>query len=268
MLYLSATLLGVVQGLTEFLPISSSAHLILARAFFGWDGEAFGLPFDVAVHVGTLTATLCYFRADLWPIIAAAPAALTGGGGRYGRLVRLIVVGTVPIGLLGVLAADVIEQRLRTPIVCGITLAGGAIAMLVAERMRQRGSREPGDMRPAEAFAIGCGQAAALIPGFSRSGTTITIAMLLGFRREAGARFTFLMSIPAIVAAAGRTALEARRTGVSVDVGLFLIGAVTAAVVGYVVVTYFIRYLANHPLDAFAYYRLALAFSVVVWLIA
>ncbi|MBI4265578.1 MAG: undecaprenyl-diphosphate phosphatase [Acidobacteria bacterium] len=266
MTYLFATLLGIAQGLTEFLPISSSAHLILARAFFGWDSAAFGLPFDVALHVGTLAAVLYYFRADLWPLMLATPAALTGGGGRYGRLVRLILVGTVPIVVFGLLAADIVEQRLRTPVVCAVTLAVGAIGMLVAERIRER-TRDQDDIRPLEALAIGCGQAAALIPGFSRSGTTIAMAMFLGIRRDEGARFTFLMSMPAIVAAAGRTALEVRRTGAPVDAGVFLVGTAVAAVVGYVAVKYLIGYLVRHSLDVFAYYRLALAAAVGVWLV-
>lgn len=255
-----------MQGLTEFLPISSSAHLILARAFFGWNSDVFGLPFDVAVHIGTLAAVLWYFRRDVWPMLVASPAALSGGGGRYGRLVRLIGVGTVPIVVFGLLAADVIEARLRTPVVCAITLAAGAIGMMIAERVR-RGDRDRDTITAGEAFAIGCGQAAALVPGFSRSGTTITIAMLFGFRREAGARFTFLMSIPAVLIAAVRTACDVSESGASIDAGLFVVGAVVAGVVGYLAVKYFIRYLAHHSLDVFAYYRLALSGAVVIWLV-
>lgn len=265
MTYLFATLLGIVQGLTEFLPISSSAHLILARAFFGWNSDAFGLPFDVALHIGTLAAVLYYFRSDLWPLIASTPTALVGGRGRYARLVRLIVIGTVPIGLFGMLAADFIEERLRTPVVCAYTLALGAAGMMIAERVR-RHDRGEDAITGVEALIIGCGQAAALVPGFSRSGTTITIAMLFGIRREAGARFVFLMSIPAIIAAAVRETLAIRGTGVSIDAGLFLVGVIAAGSVGYLAVKYFIRYLASHSLDVFAYYRFALAASVVIWL--
>lgn len=268
MTYLLAVVLGVVQGLTEFLPISSSAHLILARAFLGFDGAAqgLGLPFDVAVHLGTLAAVLYYFRRDLGPLAVAAPAALRGAGGAGGHMVRLIVAGTVPIIMLGLLAADWLET-LREPVVCAATLAIGAAGMLVAERVRP-GTRGEGEITLVEALAIGCGQAAALFPGMSRSGTTITVAMLLGIRRGAAARFVFLMSIPAVLAAAGREALALRDTGLSgPELGVFAVGVVVSGVVGYVTVKYLIRYLGSHSLDVFAYYRFALAGAVVVWLL-
>lgn len=269
--YAYATLLGVVQGLTEFLPVSSSAHLILARAFFGWDAQGLGLAFDVATHLGTLAAVLYYFRGDLRPLAAAGPAALTGGGGERGHVVRLVIAGTLPIVIIGLLLSEWLES-LRDPplgaVVCAVTLTIGAVGMMIAERARQT-SRGDGDITLGEAFTIGIGQALALFPGMSRSGTTITIAMLLGIRREAAARFTFLMSIPAVLAAAGREALALR--GVALDgrtLVIFALGIVVAGVVGYLAVKYLIRYLANHSLDVFAYYRLALAAAVAVWLAA
>lgn len=265
--YAFATVLGCVQGLTEFLPVSSSAHLILARAFFGWDAQGFGLAFDVATHLGTLGAVLWYFRADLGPLAAAAPRAMLGGGGRRGRVVRLVVTGTVPIIIVGLLAAEWLET-LREPAVCAVALAVGAAGMMAAERVRAA-SRGDEAITLGEAFAIGCGQAAALVPGMSRSGTTITIAMLLGIRREAAARFTFLMSIPAVMAAAGRETVALWDTPIDpATVGFFVVGVVTAGVVGYLSVKYLIQYLASHSLDVFAYYRFALAAAVVVWLVA
>jgi undecaprenyl-diphosphatase len=266
--YAFATLLGIVQGLTEFLPVSSSAHLILARLVFGWDAQGLGLAFDVATHIGTLVAVLYYFRADLGPLAAAAPAALAGGGGARGHLVRLVAAGTVPIIIFGLVAMDWLETLRDDPALCAATLAIGGVGMMVAERVRAT-SRGDEDITLAEAFAIGCGQAAALFPGMSRSGTTITIAMLLGIRREAAARFTFLMSIPAVIAAAGREALALR--GVPLDgrtLAMFAIGIAVAGVVGYLAVKYLIRYLASHSLDVFAYYRFALAAAVVAWLAA
>jgi len=264
--YAFATLLGVVQGLTEFLPVSSSAHLILARAFFGWDAHGLGLAFDVATHLGTLAAVLYYFRADLWPMIAAGPAALTGGGGARGHVVRLVVAGTVPIVVFGLLASDWLET-LREPVVCAVMLVVGAVLMLAAERLRPT-SRGDQEITLVEAVVIGIGQAAALFPGMSRSGTTISLAMLMGIRREAAARFTFLMSIPAVMAAAGREGLALRDTKlVASDLWMFAVGIVVAGVVGYLAVKYLIRYLANHSLDVFAYYRFALAASVVLWLV-
>ena len=265
--YAFATLLGIVQGLTEFLPVSSSAHLILAREFFGWDAQGLGLAFDVATHLGTLAAVLYYFRGELWPLAAAGPAALAGGGGARGHVVRLVVAGTVPIVAVGLLVdLDWLEQ-LREPAICAATLSVGAVLMMVAERARAT-SRGDQDITMAEAFVIGIGQAAALVPGMSRSGTTISLAMLMGIRREAAARFTFLMSIPAVMAAAAREAVALRE--VTLDAAAFAmfgVGIVVAGVVGYLAVKYLIRYLANNSLDVFAYYRFALAGAVVAWLV-
>jgi undecaprenyl-diphosphatase len=263
--YLVAVALGVVQGLTEFLPISSSAHLILARAFFDWNVDALGLVFDIATHIGTLTAVLWFFSDDLWPMVSAVPQAVTGGSGHHPRLVRLVIAGTVPIVVFGLLAGDWLET-LRDPRVCAATLAIGATGMMIAERVRPN-PRRGQDLTIAEAFLIGCGQAAALFPGMSRSGTTITLAMLLGIRREAAARFTFLMSIPAVLAVAGKQALDVAETGFSAtDAELWVVGAVSAGVTGYLSIKFLIRYLADHSLDVFAYYRFALAAAVVIWL--
>ena len=265
--YAYATLLGIVQGLTEFLPVSSSAHLILAREFFGWDAQGLGLPFDVATHLGTLAAVLYYFRGDLWPLATVTPTALAGGGGARGHLVRLVIAGTVPIVLVGFLADLHWLERLREPAVCAVTLALGALLMMAAERVRTA-TRGDHDITLAEAFVIGIGQAAALVPGMSRSGTTISLSMLMGIRREAAARFTFLMSIPAVMGAAAREAIALREVALDpLAIRMFAIGILVAGVVGYLAVKYLIRYLANNSLDVFAYYRFALAAAVAVWLV-
>ena len=151
---LNAAILGVVQGLTEFLPVSSSGHLILARAFFRWDPGRFGLAFDAAVHVGTLIAVVVYFRREVGRLVAAAPGALTGKAGEYERLGRLIIVGTIPIVIVGVLFGDVIEARIRTPLVVAINLVIGAIGLMWAERLLKR-DREPLALGYGEALAIG-----------------------------------------------------------------------------------------------------------------
>jgi undecaprenyl-diphosphatase len=262
----AAALLGVVQGLTEFLPVSSSGHLILARAFFGWDPGRFGLAFDVACHVGTLLAVVAYFRGDILRLTVAAPAALAGRDGSWERLGRLIIVGTVPVVIVGVLFADAIETTLRSPAVVAAALAVGAIGLIVAEAV---GAKRRGDdtVGYGEALAIGVAQASALVPGISRSGATLTMAMLLGLRREAAARFVFLLSLPAILAAALKEALELSETGIEgLPVTLFVVGLVVSAVVGYLTVKFFIRYLAGHTLHIFAIYRLALAGITVAWL--
>jgi undecaprenyl-diphosphatase len=278
---IQAALLGVVQGLTEFLPVSSSAHLILARAFFGFDGDKFGLPFDVACHVGTLIAVLIYFRGELARMVAALPRlfhpgpARTGrhageksAAGFYARLIWLLVIGTIPAIVVGLLFNDVIERRLRTPGVAAIALGVGAIGFFAAERIGEK-RRDDESLTMAEAFWIGCAQAIALVPGVSRSGVTIMLALFLGLRRAEAARFIFLLAIPAIFAAAAHEAPKVLRAGMSGETAmLFFIGVATSAIVGYAAVKYFIRYLGRHSLDAFAWYRLALAGAAAVWIYA
>ena len=263
----AAILLGIVQGLTEFLPVSSSAHLILARAFFGWEiPPELGLAFDVALHIGTLSAILLYFRREVLGMAVAVPAVLNRQPDPSARLVENVVVGTIPVVIVGLLFSDVIEQVLRTPAVAATALAGGAGGMLVAERLGRR-VRDEHAITWGSAFAIGCAQASALIPGMSRSGTTIALAMFLGFRRDAAARFTFLLAIPAMIAAAGKEALELRHTALAASsVQLFAVGTLVSAGVGYVTIKYFLRFLAGNRLDVFAYYRLALAALTLAWL--
>ena len=264
---LMAALLGVVQGLTEFLPVSSSAHLILARAFFGWEAPEFGLAFDVALHVGTLAAILLFFRAEIAGMIAAVPTMLSPRSGTPGLMLRLIAIGTIPAIAVGVLFDDYIEAHLRTPGVAAVTLAAGAMLMLVAERARVH-HRTEASLTIGDAIVIGAAQASALVPGVSRSGSTIAVGMLLGMRRDAAARFTFLLGIPAIAGAGAREALAMGRTAPSGDtILLFLTGMIVSAVVGYLTIKYFLRFLADNRLDVFAYYRLALSAVTVIWLL-
>jgi undecaprenyl-diphosphatase len=290
---LQAAILGIVQGATEFLPVSSSAHLILARAFFGFDGDKFGLPFDVACHVGTLIAVLIYFRDDVTRMVAALPqlfrpgalhtapereslrssarSSASGGGApravnNDARLVWLLVVGTIPAIVGGLLFNKLIEERLRTPEVAALALAIGGMLFFVAERAGQH-ERSDASLTFTEVFWIGCAQAAALVPGVSRSGATITVALFLGLRRPAAARFIFLLAIPAIVAAAGKEAPKMLKAGMAGDQAtLFLVGIVMSAIVGYLAVRFFIQYLQRHTLDVFGWYRLALAASTAIWL--
>lgn len=267
MTLLAAALLGVVQGLTEFLPVSSSAHLILARAFFGWNGEAFGLPFDVACHVGTLAAVVWYFRRDVIAMAAAAPRALRLQNDPPARQGRLIVLGTVPAVLVAVLFNDWVEERLRTPLVCALTLAAGGLLLLAAERLGRR-VRDERTVDEGDALLLGTAQAAALVPGVSRAGATIATGMLAGLTRHGAARFSFLLGIPAILAAAGKEGVEVARTGFAPgEALLFVVGMVTSAVVGYLTIRYFLRYLARHSLDVFAWYRLVLAAVTFGWLV-
>jgi undecaprenyl-diphosphatase len=267
--FLAAALLGVVQGLTEFLPVSSSAHLVLARAFFGWnvDEGAFGLAFDVALHAGTLVAILIYFRRDIGVILAALPEVLSANRGP-GKVGRLIVIGTIPMVVIGLLFASWLEDHLRTPAVIAVTLAVGGVWLLLAERLGAR-TREEDALTAGGALLVGTAQAAALIPGMSRSGSTISMAMLLGLTRESAARFSFLLGIPAIGAAAAKEGVHILKAGMSFhDAQLFALGMVVSAIVGFLTIKFFLKYLIAHSLDVFAYYRLALAAVTVIWLLA
>ena len=262
---LAAALLGVVQGLTEFLPVSSSGHLVLARAFFGWDLGRYGLAFDVACHVGTLLAVVAYFWRDVQAMIAALPAALTGGEAHHARLVRLVAVGTLPVVIVALVFGDVLEG-IRSPRVVAVTLAVGAIGLLLAERLGSQ-TRDEESIGYGGAVAIGIAQASALVPGVSRSGATLTVAMLMGQRRHSAARFVFLLSLPAVAAAAAKEALDLAEVGIAgAPVLLMVIGLVVSGIVGYLTIKFFLQYLARHSLAVFAYYRLALAGITAVWL--
>ena len=264
---LAAALLGVVQGLTEFLPVSSSGHLILARAVVGWDLGRFGLPFDVACHVGTLLAVVVFFARDIAAMIVALPGAAAGRDGEYERLIRLIAVGCLPLVPVALFWMDAIES-VRSPLVVATTLAIGGAGLLLAEAFGAK-RRDESTIRYAEALAIGIAQACALVPGVSRAGATMTVAMLVGLRRESAARFVFLLSLPAVAAAAAKEALDLSEIGLAgIPITLLMIGLVSSAIVGYLTIRFFLRYLANHSLAVFAYYRFAVALATVAWLLS
>jgi undecaprenyl-diphosphatase len=265
-LLLQAALLGVVQGLTEFLPVSSSAHLLLARLFFGWDAEQFGRPFDVACHVGTLAAILVYFRNDLLQMLTALPRIVSRRD-EPAKLAWLVGVGTIPLIPMGLFLSG-LEDTLRTPKVIVVTLAVVGVAMLVADRLG-RGTRRADELSSGEALALGVAQGMALIPGVSRSGATITTGLAFGLERSSAARFSFLLGVPAMFAAAaheGKHLLGHPMDALTAEV--FVTGIVVSGIVGYATVKYFLRYLASHSLSVFAWYRIALAAATVAWLLA
>jgi undecaprenyl-diphosphatase len=265
----AAVLLGVVQGLTEFLPVSSSAHLIIARMFFNWQADPLVLElFDLAGHVGTLVAVIAFFWTDIVGMLRALPQALTAKPGADGRRIQRIAIGTIPIVIVGGLWGRRLEESVRTPAVAAALLGIGGVLLLIVERIGRHTKREA-DLTPVSALTIGVAQAAALVPGVSRSGVTIGTGLWLGFERETIARFSFLLSIPAIVAAAAKGALDAHHEHVvltSADLQLFAIGAVTSAIVGYLTVRFFLRYLVAHTLDVFAWYRIGVAAVTFIWL--
>ena len=265
---ITAILLGAVQGLTEFLPVSSSAHLILARLLFGVDADRLGMAFDVACHVGTLLAVVAFFRQDLLAMATAIPGVFQRAPDGAARRLQLVVVGTLPVVVLGLLVAGRFEEQIRTPLVASVTLALGALLFFWVERVGSR-RRDDTSLTAGEGLAIGVAQAVALVPGVSRSGATITMGMWLGLTRDAAARFSFVLGVPAIIAAAGHEGLHLLKAGMGRDAAtIFLAGMGTSAIVGYAAIKYFLKYLTSHSLAAFAWYRLVVAALVLGWWLA
>ena len=257
-----AAWLGFVQGLTEFLPISSSAHLILVRDLLGWQAGPAEIAFDVACHLGTLCAVVAYFRNDVVELVGAAPGALVGRNDDLARTGRRVLVATMPIVLVGGLLADQIEH-LRKPSVVALALGGGALALLLAEAIGLR-RRRAETLSLLEAIGLGCAQAAALVPGVSRSGAVITVALLRGLTREEAARFTFLIGIPAILGGGLKAASMLSWDGIAEHMPVLAVGFAVSAVIGYWAVAGLLRYLASHSLSPFAYYRLAVAAALLI----
>ncbi len=258
--------LGVVQGLTEFLPISSSAHLILVRAVLGWDAGELNLAFDVACHLGTLVAVVAYFRGDLAAMIRSIPRALSSRPDADGRRIWLIAAAMLPIVIVALTLGDYLEIARGRPRVTAAALIAGAGLLFLVERLKHRTGTEA-SLTVSGSIGIGIAQALALVPGVSRSGATITAGMLLGMNRLASARFTFLLSVPAIAAAAAHEGLKLRHMALTGnDWALFGVGLATSCVVGYLAVSYLLKFLVSHRLDVFAWYRIAVALAIFAWL--
>ena len=269
MIIVSSFILGVVQALTEFLPISSSAHLILARSALDFDAID-GLTFDVALHLGTLAAVVAYFYRDLGALIGSffsliRSPRLDEDHGQ--RLVLYIAMASVPAALAGLFFEQVIEFYFRNPTVIVITLVLGGILFLMAERMTKH-ERDLSSLSARGALLIGFAQALALIPGVSRSGITIVAGLTQKLKRETAARFSFLMSVPLLVGAGGKKMVDASNAGIANGQWVVLaVGALTSGVVGWLVIRFLMRFLQHHRLDAFAYYRFVLAAVVAAYLV-
>ena len=257
--YRIAVTLGLVQGLGEFLPISSSAHLILTPWFFGWPDP--GLTFDVALHVGTLVAVVAYFWRDWVALLAAAPRPRSTDG----RLFWLLILGAIPGGIAGVLLDSLAEQALRSPLLIALTLSVMGLALLAADHWGRR-DRELHDIGVVDAALIGIAQAIAIVPGVSRSGITIAVARARGIERAAAARFSFLLGTPIIAGAAIFKLRHLLGTPGAID-GPFLAGVAVAAVVGALSIGFLLRYLRQAGLGIFVVYRLALAALVAIVLL-
>ena len=270
MSYAHALVLGLVQGLTEFLPVSSSGHLILVPHVFGWPDQ--GLAVDAALHLGTLAALLAYFRAEIFDLFSGAMDR---------RLGVIIVIATIPGAVAGLLFAKQIEANFRSPLLIAATTAFWGLVMLLADRQArptqplQRTRRNPGD-RPddplervgwAQGIAIGVAQALALIPGTSRSGITITTGLFTGLDRATAARYAFLLGIPITAGAGLKEALHLLRAGEHVgDTGPILLAVLVSFLSGWFAVWFLVNYLKRRSLVPFVVYRLLLAAVIVaVW---
>jgi undecaprenyl-diphosphatase len=264
---LEALVLGVVQGLTEFLPISSTGHLILTEKFLGIPEGKFGLPFDAAIHLGTLAAVLVYFRVTISKVVVEWLASLPGFKWRRSaesRLAWLLLLGTVPAVVAGALIEDTAEHELRDPALVAAMMILFCIPIALAE-VWGRGRRDIPEAAPQDALLMGIAQSVALIPGVSRSGITISAGMLAGFRREEAASFAFLLSAPVIAGAGGKQIFDLIRDGNSARGGIevYAVGLVTAGIVGYGAVAFLLRYLRTNTLLPFIAYRIALGCLVL-----
>ena len=262
--FLSSSLLAFIQGATEFLPISSSAHLVILPHIFGWRDQ--GLAFDIAVHVGTLVASLTYFRDDIWKILVAWIGSLSGREiSQASRLGWFIVIASVPVAVAGVLFHGLVENELRSPVVIGSATVIFAILLWYADRFR-RGERALNSMNWKDALLIGLGQAVALVPGTSRSGITITVGLLLGLSRKESAKFAFLLAIPAIAMAGGWQFLVLASSESTTDWLLFAHSVVISAAIAYLCIHYFLQFIERVGMVPFVLYRLALGVAILAFI--
>ena len=275
---LEAVVLGIVQGLTEFLPVSSTAHLRIVPALLGWGDP--GAAYSAVIQTGTLAAVCLALKSDIADLVRGCLAAVKMGrplGTPEARLVALIGVGTLPIVVAGLAFKDLIRGEARKLEVVLAALLAATALMAIAElvcvwRTRQTGSpgRDGMDrVLPADGIAMGLAQALALVPGTSRSGVTISTGMLAGLDRRTAARFSFLLSLPAVAAAALLEAWQQRREilGTDADVAALVVGTLTAGIVGYASIKWLLRMLTGHTLWPFIVYRICLA-TVLAWSLA
>ena len=258
-----AIVLGIVQGLTEFLPVSSTGHLRIVPAFLGWEDP--GAAFTAVTQLGTMAAVLLYFRADLLRIARAWLAGLRRPELRSeldSRMGWYIVLGTIPIGICGLVFKDQIESGARSLYLIGSTLIVLGLVLLYAERVSRR-DRDIASMTRRDGLLIGIAQALALVPGVSRSGATITAGLFLGFDRAAAARYSFLLSVPAVVLSG---VFELRKIGDPGGAGAVptAIATLLAFVVGYASIAFLLRWLTSHSTVVFVVYRVVLGTLVLV----
>ncbi len=258
-----AIILGIIQGLTEFLPVSSTAHLILAPWIFGWDDP--GLAFDVVVHLGTLTGIIVFFWKDFYSIFQGMKSGLMvkqANIGIDGKLGWYIIIGTIPAGLAGLFFKDQIETVLRDPHLIAITLILFGLILLWAEVVGRK-KRRMDHLNIVDAIIIGCAQAIALIPGVSRSGITITAGLFRNLERATAARFAFLLSTPIIMAGGLLSFIEVYKEGFPQEMYWpFAAGFVSSAVSGFLAIKYLLMFLSKQKVNIFVYYRIVIGILI------
>lgn len=256
------TALAILQGITEFLPISSSAHLILLPWLMGWEDQ--GLGFDLAVHLGTLTAVVVYFRREL---IAMSHDWFQSVARREpigeSRLAWAVILGTIPVGIAGLLFQDAVATILRAPMVIAVTTVAYGLLLWWADA-RWRGERDEHSLTWRDVLIVGCAQALALVPGTSRSGITMTAALMCGLSREGAARFSFLLAIPVTALAGGLIIVELILRPQPVDWSMLWLGALISAVTAFLCIHYFLRLLTRFGFTPYVVYRLLLGLLIVV----
>lgn len=259
--WLQVVVLAVVQGISEFLPVSSSAHLILVPVLTDWPDQ--GLAFDVALHLGSLSAVIIYFRKEIWQMVASSISAIRGKGvNEDARLAFWVTLATIPVGIVGLIFHDVISHYMRSTLIIGISLISFGLLLGYAD-WRKRGTRSEYQLRLKDVLIIGGAQALALIPGTSRSGITITAALMVGMSREGAARFSFLLSIPVIVLAGGLEAIDLMQTTQSIDWVAMLAGVVLSGVSAYLCIHYFLVIIKKLGMQPFVIYRVLFG----IWLL-
>ncbi|PIP80147.1 MAG: undecaprenyl-diphosphatase [Gammaproteobacteria bacterium CG22_combo_CG10-13_8_21_14_all_40_8] len=267
MSYFHAFILALIQGLTEFLPISSSAHLILPAEIFGWPPQ--GNAFDVAVHVGTLMAVIAYFKEELQAMtLAWFNHVFKQQATDDSRLAWAVLWGTVPVGLAGLIFQHFIEDNLRTSMVIATTTLIFAGFLWWSDRLAAQNTRSEYQLTYEDIFWVGCAQMLALIPGTSRSGATMTAGLMLGLSRSGSARFSFLLSIPVIVLAGGLKGIELIQQTETVPWGQMGLGICVSAVSAYLSIHYFLKLLEKLGMLPFVIYRLLLGVVLMGWLLS
>lgn len=263
---LGVIILAIVQGIAEFLPISSSAHLIIFRDLFGFGSsisQEFAMSFDIALHFGTLLAIGIYFFKDFWNMVVKG---LTKGiKDPEGKIFWYLVIATIPAGLAGILFEDIIDSMIRSNfiiIACALMIMG-VIIYLVDKSMKEKKSVQ--DLTLKDAFLIGCSQVFALIPGFSRSGTTIAAGRALKLKREDAARFSFLLSAPVVLGAVLVQLVKDGTAVITANFMPFMIGILVSFIAGLFCIEFLLKYLKKHDFKIFMWYRVILGIIVILW---